>query len=52
MANMSEYFEELASLIIKRDGTVDKFIGDAIFSFWNAPLTVAQHEHIGLRDRA
>jgi len=37
--------EELASLIIKKDGTVDKFIGDAIFAFWNAPLAVAQHEH-------
>jgi adenylate cyclase len=45
MASMSEYFEELASLIIKRNGTVDKFIGDAIFSFWNAPLAVARHEH-------
>ncbi len=45
MANMSEYFEELASLIIKADGTVDKFIGDAIFAFWNAPLDVERHEH-------
>jgi adenylate cyclase len=46
MANMSEYFEQLASLIIKRNGTVDKFIGDAIFSFWNAPLAVPRHEHV------
>jgi adenylate cyclase len=45
MVNLSEYFEELASLIIKEDGTVDKFIGDAIFAFWNAPLAVPQHEH-------
>jgi adenylate cyclase len=45
MANMSEYFEELAFLIIKEKGTVDKFIGDAIFAFWNAPLPVARHEH-------
>jgi adenylate cyclase len=45
MANMSEYFEALASLIIKADGTVDKFIGDAIFAFWNAPLEVIRHEH-------
>jgi adenylate cyclase len=45
MVNLSEYFEELASLIIKENGTVDKFIGDAIFAFWNAPLLVAQHEH-------
>ncbi len=45
MANMSEYFEELASLIIRANGTVDKFIGDAIFAFWNAPLEVKRHEH-------
>jgi adenylate cyclase len=45
MVNLSTYFEELASLIIAEDGTVDKFIGDAIFAFWNAPLPVDQHEH-------
>jgi adenylate cyclase len=45
MASMSEYFEDLASLIIEANGTVDKFIGDAIFAFWNAPLTVTRHEH-------
>ena len=33
MADMSEYFEDLASLIIEANGTVDKFIGDAIFAF-------------------
>ncbi|MFO1108049.1 MAG: adenylate/guanylate cyclase domain-containing protein [Bradyrhizobium sp.] len=46
MESMSEYFEELASLIINKEGTVDKFIGDAIFSFWNAPLAVTNHEHL------
>lgn len=46
MVNLSEYFEELASLIIRDNGTVDKFIGDAIFAFWNAPLPVERHEHV------
>jgi adenylate cyclase len=46
MVNLSEYFEELASMIIKDNGTVDKFIGDAIFAFWNAPLPVDRHEHV------
>lgn len=46
MTQMSEYFEELASLVIKSDGTVDKFIGDAMFAFWNAPLPLAGHEHL------
>ena len=45
MVDMSEYFEELASLIIKERGTVDKFIGDAIFAFWNAPLPVTDYEN-------
>ncbi len=46
MIDLSEYFEELASLIIRESGTVDKFIGDAIFAFWNAPLPVTRHEQV------
>jgi adenylate cyclase len=49
MLNLSEYFEELASVVIREQGTVDKFIGDAIFSFWNAPLPVERHEHVACR---
>ena len=49
MMNLSEYFEELASVILREQGTVDKFIGDAIFAFWNAPLPVARHEHVACR---
>ncbi|MEQ9448618.1 MAG: adenylate/guanylate cyclase domain-containing protein, partial [Rhodospirillaceae bacterium] len=29
----------------KADGTVDKFVGDAIFSYWNAPLPIKRYEH-------
>jgi adenylate cyclase len=46
LSDLSEYFEELASLIIKEGGTVDKYIGDAIFAFWNAPLPLERHEHL------
>lgn len=46
LRDLSEYFEELASLIIKEGGTVDKYIGDAIFAFWNAPLPLERHEHV------
>ena len=33
---MSEYFEGLTQIIIKHNGTVDKYIGDSIMSFWGA----------------
>jgi adenylate cyclase len=37
-AMMNEYFERaVANCIHKADGTVAKYIGDAIFAFWNAP---------------
>ncbi|MCB1195074.1 hypothetical protein KDK77_02715 [bacterium] len=36
-AQMADYFERLLSVIQKHNGTVDKFIGDAIVAFWGAP---------------
>jgi adenylate cyclase len=40
MVNLSEYFEELASMIIKDNGTVDKSSATQSSPFWNAPLPV------------
>jgi adenylate cyclase len=34
----------LTNTIIDHDGTVDKYIGDAVMAFWNAPLDVPDHE--------
>ncbi|MEP7241361.1 MAG: adenylate/guanylate cyclase domain-containing protein, partial [Devosia sp.] len=36
-------FGALGKQIVDRFGTIDKFIGDAIMAFWNAPVNVAQH---------
>lgn len=33
----------LSSVIQTRSGTIDKYIGDNIMAFWNAPTDVAQH---------
>ncbi len=41
---LNEYFAAMVSEIFKENGTVDKFIGDAVMAFWNAPLPVKQHE--------
>lgn len=41
---MNEYFEvAVARCIHKTDGTVVKYIGDAIFAFWNAPDLQTDH---------
>lgn len=37
------YFEEMSSIILAEKGTIDKFIGDAIMAFWNAPLNLPRH---------
>jgi adenylate cyclase len=43
VAMMGEYLEELSQLIMASGGTVDKYIGDAIMAFWNAPQPVPDH---------
>jgi class 3 adenylate cyclase len=43
MVVMSEYFDRVVAPILKHKGTLDKYVGDAIFSYWNAPLTQSNH---------
>lgn len=39
------YLEEMSSLIFKNKGTIDKFIGDAVMAFWNAPFRDSEHAY-------
>ncbi|WP_246701517.1 adenylate/guanylate cyclase domain-containing protein [Rhodopseudomonas sp. BR0G17] len=43
MIYTSRYFAALSEEIMKAQGTVDKFIGDAVMSFWNAPAEDPDH---------
>ncbi|GAA6158601.1 hypothetical protein NBRC116589_07750 [Ruegeria sp. HU-ET01832] len=43
MPALSEYFEAMEKEISGNQGTVDKYIGDAIMALWNAPLDDADH---------
>ncbi len=43
---LSYYFEALLGEIKNRGGTIDKFIGDSIMAFWNAPEI--KHNHADL----
>ena len=40
---LNRYFDLQVSAIFEQGGTLDKFIGDAIMAFWNAPLTTPDH---------
>lgn len=40
---MNEYMDPMTDIIINQHGTVDKFIGDAIMAYWNAPGNVPDH---------
>ena len=41
---LGRYLEVMAGIIQREQrGTIDKFIGDAIMTFWNAPEPVANH---------
>ena len=41
---MNRFLTPLTNAIIERKGTIDKYIGDAIMAFWNAPVDDAEQE--------
>lgn len=45
---LNEYLSAFTEIILKHDGTVDKYIGDCIVAFWNAPLDQADHKKLAL----
>ncbi|MDB5560001.1 MAG: adenylate/guanylate cyclase protein, partial [Enterovirga sp.] len=43
-ALMNRFLTPLTNAILDRKGTIDKYMGDAIMAFWNAPLDDADHQ--------
>jgi adenylate cyclase len=41
---MNRFLTPLTNAILARKGTIDKYMGDAIMAFWNAPLDDKEHE--------
>lgn len=41
---MNNFLTPMTNAIIDHHGTIDKYIGDAIMAFWNAPLRDPAHE--------
>jgi class 3 adenylate cyclase/ABC-type nitrate/sulfonate/bicarbonate transport system substrate-binding protein len=43
LLQISTYLEEVSGAISEEGGTVDKFIGDGVMAFWNAPVQRPDH---------
>lgn len=44
IALMNRFLTPLTDVIIEQKGYIDKYMGDAIMAFWNAPLDDAEHQ--------
>ncbi|MBI5073866.1 MAG: adenylate/guanylate cyclase domain-containing protein [Nitrospirae bacterium] len=49
VAILNEYLGEMTEIVFKWDGTLDKFIGDAILAFWGAPLIQENHAELAVK---
>jgi adenylate cyclase len=41
---MNDYLTPMTDVILAHDGTVDKYMGDAIMAFWGAPIWQEDHQ--------
>ena len=46
---LNRYFSAMSEIIQQYDGTIDKFMGDCIMAFWNAPLDNDKHRQLAVK---
>jgi adenylate cyclase len=49
VAMLNEYLEAMTEVVFQWEGTLDKFIGDAIMAFWGAPLKQENHSELAVK---
>ena len=43
------FLDRMTKVILKNGGTIDKYMGDCIMAFWNAPLPCDNHAEMGVK---
>lgn len=46
---VNEFLDAMTNIILKNGGTIDKYMGDCIMAFWNAPLPCENHAEMAVK---
>ncbi len=46
---INRFLTKMTNVIIANGGTIDKFMGDCIMAFWNAPIDNPQHKKLAVK---
>ena len=46
---INRFLTRMTNIVINNNGTIDKYMGDCIMAFWNAPLDVDNHAELAVK---
>ncbi len=46
---INKFLTPMTDIILKNGGTIDKYMGDCIMAFWNAPIDIPNHRTMAVR---
>lgn len=46
---VNEFLDKMTKIILRNGGTIDKYMGDCIMAFWNAPLPCDNHAEMAVK---
>jgi adenylate cyclase len=49
VSHLNEYLSAMTDIIFKYEGTLDKYVGDEIMAFWNAPVEQTEHAELACK---